>query len=56
MTGEQDKVGPLEILRTYRAPQGPAHAKFGQLCVALHNTGKVRVGDTVEIIERKKKK
>ena len=52
-TGEIDKVGPVEILRTYRAPRGPAHVKFGQLCLPLQ-TGKVKVGDIVEVVERKK--
>ena len=53
-TGEVDKVGPLDVLRTYRAPKGPLHAKFGQLMIPLQWTGKVRVGDTVQILERKK--
>jgi uncharacterized protein YcbX len=53
-TGEVDKLGPLDVLRTYRAPQGPLHAKFGQLMIPLQRSGKVRVGDTVQILERKK--
>ena len=54
-TGEQDKLGPLEILRAYRAPRGPTHAMFGQLMIPLHVGGKIHVGDPVTIIDRKKK-
>ena len=50
-TGEVDKLGPLEILRTYRAPQGPAHARQ---MIPLQQTGKVRVGDVVQVMEWKK--
>ena len=53
-TGEIDKLGPLEILRGYRAPGGPTHARFGQLMIPLQAGGRIRVGDTVEVIERKK--
>ena len=53
-TGDVDKLGPLDVLRTYRAPRGPLHAKFGQLLVPLQQSGRVRVGDIVQIIERKK--
>ena len=53
-SGEVDKLGPLDILRTYRAPKGPLHAKFGQLMISLQRSGKVRVGDVVQILERKK--
>jgi len=53
-TGEQDKLGPLEILRGYRAPRGPTHAMFGQLMVPLQVGGRIRVGDAVEVLERKK--
>lgn len=53
-TGEVDKLGPLDILRTYRAPRGPAHARFGQQMIPLQRTGKVRVGDVVKIMEWKK--
>ena len=53
-TGEVDKQGPLDVLRTYRAPKGPLHAKFGQLMIPLQQSGKVRVGDVVQILERKK--
>ena len=53
-SGEVDKLGPLDILRTYRAPNGPLHAKFGQLMIPLQRSGKVRVGDVVQILERKK--
>lgn len=53
-TGEVDKLGPLDVLRTYRAPKGPLHAKFGQLMIPLQQSGRVRVGDTVRILERKK--
>ena len=52
-TGEHDKLGPLEILRSYRAPRGPAHAMFGQLLIPLQ-AGKVRVGDIVQVLEKKK--
>ncbi len=54
-TGEQDKLGPLEILRAYRAPRGPTHAMFGQLMIPLQAGGRVRLGDAVEVIEKKKK-
>lgn len=54
-TGEQDKLGPLEILRAYRAPRGPTHAVFGQLMIPLQGGGTVKLGDTVEIMEMKKK-
>lgn len=53
-TGEQDKLGPLEILREYRAPRGPTHAMFGQLMIPLQAGGKVKLGDPVEIIDKKK--
>lgn len=53
-TGQVDKVGPLEILRIYRAPEGPTHAKFGQLLIPLQKGTRVRVGDKVEVIERKR--
>jgi uncharacterized protein YcbX len=53
-TGEVDKLGPLDILRTYRAPQGPGHARFGQQMLPLQRTGKVRVGDVIKIMEWKK--
>ena len=53
-TGEVDKLGPLDVLRTYRAPRGPLHAKFGQLLIPLQHSGKVKVGDIVQVMERKK--
>ena len=53
-TGEVDKVGPWDAQRTYRAPKGSLHAKFGWLMISLQWTEKVRVGDTVQILERKK--
>ena len=53
-TGILDKTGPVDILRKYRANRGPTHANFGQHLVPLQRSGKVRVGDTVKIIERKK--
>ena len=53
-TGEVDKHGPLDVLRTYRAPRGTHRAKFGQLMIPLQPSGKVRVGDVVQILERKK--
>ena len=53
-TGEQDKFGPLEILRTYRAPRGPTHAMFGQLLIPLQAGGKVKLGDPVQVLEMKK--
>ena len=52
-TGKVDKVGPLDVLRTYRAPNGPLHARFGQLMIPLQRSGKVRVGDIVRVVERK---
>ena len=54
-TGVVDKLGPLDILRTYRAPGGPTHAMFGQLMLSLQSGGRVRVGDKVTVMERKKK-
>ena len=53
-TGNQDKMGPLDILRIYRAPLGPTHANFGQLLIPLQSGTKVRVGDRVEVLELKK--
>lgn len=53
-TGEVDKLGPLDVLRTYRAPAGPTHAMFGQLLIPLQSGGRVRVGDRVTVVERKK--
>ena len=52
-TGEVDKLGPLDVLRTYRAPKGPLHAKFGQLLIPLQQSGKIKVGDIVQILERR---
>ena len=52
-TGEQDKLGPLEILRGYRAQEGPNHAKFGQLMIPLQSGGKLKLGDPVEILMKK---
>ena len=51
-TGAVDKVGPLEVLRSYRAPRGPAHAMFGQLLIPLQ-TGTVHIGDTVTVMDTK---
>ena len=31
------KLGPLDVLRTYRAPAGPTHAMFGQLILPLQD-------------------
>eukprot|EP00117_Sycon_ciliatum_P037786 scpid83020/ scgid28188/ MOSC domain-containing protein 2, mitochondrial; Mitochondrial amidoxime reducing component 2; Moco sulfurase C-terminal domain-containing protein 2; Molybdenum cofactor sulfurase C-terminal domain-containing protein 2 len=53
-TGEVDKVGPLEALRTYRATRGPAHAEFGQFLVPLKVGGAINVGDAVKVLEYKK--
>ena len=53
-TAEQSKLPPLDILRSYRAPQGPTKAKFGQLLIPLRNGGKIRVGDRVIVLETKK--
>ena len=55
-TGEVpvDIVGPLDIQCAYQAPKGPLHTKFDQLMIPLQRTGKVRVGDTVQFLERKK--
>jgi len=52
-TGAVDKSGPLEVLRQYRAPQGPTHARFGQLLIPLQ-TGTVKLGDTVTVLDHKK--
>jgi uncharacterized protein YcbX len=54
-TGEVDKLGPLEILRQYRAPQGPSKALFGQFMLPLQYGGKIQIGDTVTILDFKKK-
>ena len=53
-TGDEDKLGPLEILRQYRAPDGPDHAKFGQFMIPLQKGSKVKLGDTVTVLDRKK--
>ena len=53
-SGEVDKIGPLEILREYRAPRGPGKAEFGQLLVPLTTGGTVSVGDPVKVLDRKK--
>ena len=53
-TGEVDNLGPLEVLRGYRAPRGPGHALFGQLLLPLGLGGRIRLGDTVQVLERKK--
>ena len=53
-TGLVDKIGPIDILRKYRAPQGPTYANFGQHLIPLQKSGKVHVGDIIQIIERKK--
>lgn len=52
-SGLVDKVGPLEILRIFRAPQGPTHAMFGQLLIPLQ-PGTVRLGDQITVLELKK--
>ena len=53
-TGEEDKLGPLEILRQYRAPKGPTHAMFGQLMIPLQADGKIKIGDIVTMLDKKK--
>jgi uncharacterized protein YcbX len=53
-TGEIDKFGPIDMLRTYRAPRGPGHACFGRKLVPLNSTCRIAVGDKVEVIERVK--
>ena len=53
-TAEQLKVPPLDILRTYRAPQGPAYAKFGQLLLPLKTGGKIKIGDKITVLEYRK--
>ncbi len=53
-SGSVDKVGPLEVLRSYRAPGGPAHAMFGQLMIPLQSGGRVSLGDNITILEKKK--
>ena len=54
-TGVVDKHGPLEVLRSYRAPLGPTHARFGQLLIPLQLGGVVRLGDEIVVVETKKK-
>ena len=53
-TGEEDKLGPLEILRQYRAPSGPTKAMLGQLCLPLQTGGTISVGDMLTVLDRKK--
>ena len=53
-TAEQCKLPPLDVLRTYRAPRGPTHAKFGQLLIPLKTGGKIRVGDHVVVQQIRK--
>lgn len=53
-TAEIDKLGPLDILREYRAPAGPGHAKFGQMMIPLQKGGVIQLGDTVTVMDRKK--
>ena len=53
-TGVVDKYGPLEVLRTYRAPMGPAHARFGQLLIPLQSGGEIKLGDEITVLETKK--
>ena len=53
-TAEQYKLPPLDILRTYRAPQGPTHAKFGQFLLPLKAGGKIKIGDRVTVLDFKK--
>lgn len=53
-SGVVDKYGPLEVLRSYRAPLGPTHACFGQLLIPLQLGGVVRLGDEVTVLETKK--
>ena len=52
-TGQQIKLPPLDILRTYRAPHGPARAEFGQLLLPLKTGAKVKIGDRVNVIKYK---
>ena len=53
-TGVPDKVGPLDILREYRAPMGPTHALFGQHTIPLQKGGTIRLGDSVTVLDKKK--
>lgn len=56
-TGETDKLGPLEILRQYRGnrvPGAPEKAMFGQLGLALQTSKKIKLGDMVTVLDRKK--
>ena len=53
-SGEVDKIGSLEILRKYRAPGGPTKAKFGRYMLPLQAGGKIKIGDTVTVLDRKK--
>ena len=50
-TGQQIKLPPLDILRTYRVPHGPARAEFGQLLLPLTTGGKIKIGDRVNVLE-----
>jgi uncharacterized protein YcbX len=52
-TGELLKLPPLDILRTYRAPEGPSKVEFGQLLLPLKFGGKIKIGDRVNILEYK---
>ena len=51
------KLGPLDVLRTYRAPAGPTHAMFGQLILPLQDVvGGIMweyVGDEMMVMDRK---
>lgn len=53
-TGETDQVGPLKVLRQYRAGDSPTHADFGQYMFPLQMGKTIRVGDLVEVLDMKK--
>lgn len=53
-TGAVDKLGPLDILRLYRAPAGPDKAMFGVFGLVLQSGKVIKLGDTIKILELKK--
>lgn len=54
-TGVMDKFGPVDMLRTYRAPTSPNRAMFGMMMSPLKPEGVIRVGDKVTVLERSKR-
>ncbi|XP_003388659.1 PREDICTED: mitochondrial amidoxime-reducing component 1-like [Amphimedon queenslandica] len=53
-TGVPDKVGPLDILRQYRAPGGPDKALFGMFGLVLQAGRTVNLGDKINVLELRK--